>query len=135
MPCSYTVGIAVVIALMVLWALWQQREGYDDFNRCASLARGVDDVERDIFERVVHFRSGGDEFEADWLSFVLGDDPRQRDDPRIEGMTNRAPVDWTIEEYPIVTTNDVDMSPLFPQSSRTLDIDPNLLETLYGCKV
>jgi hypothetical protein len=51
----------------------------------------------------------------------------------VEAMqNNRSPINWTASEMPIVTTNGVDMSPMFPQHTVVPRIDPNLLETLYG---
>lgn len=45
---------------------------------------------------------------------------------------NRSPINWSISSMPIVTTQGLDMTSLFPQSGVIPKIDPNLLETLYG---
>lgn len=54
----------------------------------------------------------------------------------VEGFShNRAPVGWNETDYPVVTSNGLDLTPLFPQSATIPPIGYDVLATLWGANI
>ena len=61
-----------------------------------------------------------------------GDD-MENNNPPVEGFGNhRAPENWNESDYPMVTTNGIDMSNRFPQQGKLHKIDPVIYSRLWG---